>query len=171
MKKMVPLIIVAVLLITAIPFVIVSATTNNEGTTLDKNGKIVGDNIPFDASMTRGIMSRDQLIQNEKELKDQLSINNEPKPDFNSEKTMTAEEIAEFDTKAQKAKENGDLLRELFSKGMKIVSRYYPEKTNEKVDDLQRIDRDMLETMVNVINDKKLNQNDEDILKQWIKSI
>lgn len=56
----------------------------------------------------------------------------------------------------------------MFSKGIKIVNRYYPRKYNEKVGDLEKIDRDMLETMVNVINDNKLNQNDEDILKQCV---
>ena len=44
---------------------------------------------------------------------------------------MTAEEIAEFDTKAQKAKENGDLLRELFSKGMKMAGTIRKKPTKK----------------------------------------
>ena len=51
---------------------------------------------------------------------------------------------------------------------MEIVGRYYPGMFAETVDDLQAIDRDMLEAMVNVLSTNQLSLNDEAVLKQCL---
>ncbi len=165
MKKIVPLIIVAILLVMAIPIVMVSAGTDEDGAELDENGKIIGEAIPFDDSVT---LTREQSIQYEEELKEQVVLESMQDPGLNSESSLTNEELARFSAEAQKAEERANLLMELFSKGLKIVNRYYPGRCAVEINDLQEIERDMLEAMVNVIDNNKLSQEDKNILKQCL---
>ena len=78
------------------------------------------------------------------------------------------EDFAELREKAEAAEKNADYLRELFENGIKIVNRYSDTKLDENVDNLQEIDRDMIEAIVIVLEDNLLTQNDADILKECI---
>lgn len=166
MKKLIPL-VVAVLLIAAMPFVIASAGAGDDEVKLDENGKIIGEAIPFDEASSIKL-TREQAIQYQEQLKRQAVIESQQNPGSSCESGFTDEEIAILNEKARAAEESAEQLRALFSSGMEIVGRYYPGMFAETVDDLQAIDRDMLEAMVNVLSTNQLSLNDEAVLKQCL---
>ena len=166
MKKLIPL-VVAVLLIAAMPFVIASAGAGDDEVKLDENGKIIGEAIPFDEAASIKL-TREQAIQYQEQLKRQAVIESQQNPGSSCESGFTDEEIAMLNEKARAAEESAEQLRALFSSGMEIVGRYYPGMFAETVDDLQAIDRDMLEAMVNVLSTNQLSLNDEAVLKQCL---
>ncbi len=166
MKKLIPL-VVAVLLIAAMPFVIASAGAGDDEVKLDENGKIIGEAIPFDEAASIKL-TREQAIQYQEQLKRQAVIESQQNPGSSCESGFTDEEIAMLNEKARAAEEKAEQLRALFSSGMEIVGRYYPGMFAETVDDLQAIDRDMLEAMVNVLSTNQLSLNDEVVLKQCL---
>lgn len=166
MKKLIPL-VVAVLLIAAMPFVIASAGAGDDEVKLDENGKIIGEAIPFDEASSIKL-TREQAIQYQEQLKRQAVIESQQNPGSSCESGFTDEEIAMLNEKARAAEESAEQLRALFSSGMEIVGRYYPGMFAETVDDLQAIDRDMLEAMVNVLSTNQLSLNDEVVLKQCL---
>lgn len=166
MKKIIPL-VVAVLLIAAMPFVIASAGAGDDEVKLDENGKIIGEAIPFDEAASIKL-TREQAIQYQEQLKRQAVIESQQNPGSSCESGFTDEEIAILNEKARAAEERAEQLRALFSSGMEIVGRYYPGMFAETVDDLQAIDRDMLEAMVNVLSTNQLSLNDEAVLKQCL---
>lgn len=166
MKKLIPL-VVAVLLIAAMPFVIASAGAGDDEVKLDENGKIIGEAIPFDEAASIKL-TREQTIQYQEQLKRQAVIESQQNPGSSCESGFTDEEIAMLNEKARAAEESAEQLRALFSSGMEIVGRYYPGMFAETVDDLQAIDRDMLEAMVNVLSTNQLSLNDEVVLKQCL---
>lgn len=166
MKKLIPL-VVAVLLIAAMPFVIASAGAGDDEVKLDENGKIIGEAIPFDEAASIKL-TREQTIQYQEQLKRQAVIESQQNPGSSCESGFTDEEIAILNEKARAAEESAEQLRALFSSGMEIVGRYYPGMFAETVDDLQAIDRDMLEAMVNVLSTNQLSLNDEAVLKQCL---
>ena len=166
MKKIIPL-VVAVLLIAAMPFVIASAGAGDDEVKLDENGKIIGEAIPFDEAASIKL-TREQAIQYQEQLKRQAVIESQQNPGSSCESGFTDEEIAMLNEKARAAEEKAEQLRALFSSGMEIVGRYYPGMFAETVDDLQAIDRDMLEAMVNVLSTNQLSLNDEAVLKQCL---
>lgn len=166
MKKLIPL-VVAVLLIAAMPFVIASAGAGDDEVKLDENGKIIGEAIPFDEASSIKL-TREQAIQYQEQLKRQAVIESQQNPGSSCESGFTDEEIAMLNEKARAAEERAEQLRALFSSGMEIVGRYYPGMFAETVDDLQAIDRDMLEAMVNVLSTNQLSLNDEVVLKQCL---
>lgn len=166
MKKIIPL-VVAVLLIAAMPFVIASAGAGDDEVKLDENGKIIGEAIPFDEASSIKL-TREQAIQYQEQLKRQAVIESQQNPGSSCESGFTDEEIAILNEKARAAEESAEQLRALFSSGMEIVGRYYPGMFAETVDDLQAIDRDMLEAMVNVLSTNQLSLNDEVVLKQCL---
>ena len=166
MKKLIPL-VVAVLLIAAMPFVIASAGAGDDEVKLDENGKIIGEAIPFDEASSIKL-TREQAIQYQEQLKRQAVIESQQNPGSSCESGFTDEEIAMLNEKARAAEERAEQLRALFSSGMEIVGRYYPGMIAETVDDLQAIDRDMLEAMVNVLSTNQLSLNDEAVLKQCL---
>ena len=166
MKKLIPL-VVAVLLIAAMPFVIASAGAGDDEVKLDENGKIIGEAIPFDEAASIKL-TREQAIQYQEQLKRQAVIESQQNPGSSCESGFTDEEIAILNEKARAAEERAEQLRALFSSGMEIVGRYYPGMFAETVDDLQAIDRDMLEAMVNVLSTNQLSLNDEAVLKQCL---
>lgn len=166
MKKLIPL-VVAVLLIAAMPFVIASAGAGDDEVKLDENGKIIGEAIPFDEASSIKL-TREQAIQYQEQLKRQAVIESQQNPGSSCESGFTDEEIAMLNEKARAAEERAEQLRALFSSGMEIVGRYYPGMFAETVDDLQAIDRDMLEAMVNVLSTNQLSLNDEAVLKQCL---
>lgn len=166
MKKLIPL-VVAVLLIAAMPFVIASAGAGDDEVKLDENGKIIGEAIPFDEASSIKL-TREQAIQYQEQLKRQAVIESQQNPGSSCESGFTDEEIAILNEKARAAEEKAEQLRALFSSGMEIVGRYYPGMFAETVDDLQAIDRDMLEAMVNVLSTNQLSLNDEAVLKQCL---
>lgn len=166
MKKLIPL-VVAVLLIAAMPFVIASAGAGDDEVKLDENGKIIGEAIPFDEAASIKL-TREQAIQYQEQLKRQAVIESQQNPGSSCESGFTDEEIAMLNEKARAAEEKAEQLRALFSSGMEIVGRYYPGMFAETVDDLQAIDRDMLEAMVNVLSTNQLSLNDEAVLKQCL---
>lgn len=166
MKKLIPL-VVAVLLIAAMPFVIASAGAGDDEVKLDENGKIIGEAIPFDEAASIKL-TREQTIQYQEQLKRQAVIESQQNPGSSCESGFTDEEIAMLNEKARAAEERAEQLRALFSSGMEIVGRYYPGMFAETVDDLQAIDRDMLEAMVNVLSTNQLSLNDEAVLKQCL---
>lgn len=166
MKKIIPL-VVAVLLIAAMPFVIASAGAGDDEVKLDENGKIIGEAIPFDEASSIKL-TREQAIQYQEQLKRQAVIESQQNPGSSCESGFTDEEIAILNEKARAAEERAEQLRALFSSGMEIVGRYYPGMFAETVDDLQAIDRDMLEAMVNVLSTNQLSLNDEVVLKQCL---
>ncbi len=166
MKKLIPL-VVAVLLIAAMPFVIASAGAGDDEVKLDENGKIIGEAIPFDEASSIKL-TREQAIQYQEQLKRQAVIESQQNPGSSCESGFTDEEIAILNEKARAAEERAEQLRALFSSGMEIVGRYYPGMFAETVDDLQAIDRDMLEAMVNVLSTNQLSLNDEAVLKQCL---
>ncbi|MDD7522831.1 MAG: hypothetical protein PUK13_01800 [Clostridiales bacterium] len=166
MKKIIPL-VVAVLLIAAMPFVIASAGAGDDEVKLDENGKIIGEAIPFDEAASIKL-TREQAIQYQEQLKRQAVIESQQNPGSSCESGFTDEEIAILNEKARAAEESAEQLRALFSSGMEIVGRYYPGMFAETVDDLQAIDRDMLEAMVNVLSTNQLSLNDEAVLKQCL---
>lgn len=166
MKKLIPL-VVAVLLIAAMPFVIASAGAGDDEVKLDENGKIIGEAIPFDEASSIKL-TREQTIQYQEQLKRQAVIESQQNPGSSCESGFTDEEIAILNEKARAAEERAEQLRALFSSGMEIVGRYYPGMFAETVDDLQAIDRDMLEAMVNVLSTNQLSLNDEAVLKQCL---
>lgn len=166
MKKLIPL-VVAVLLIAAMPFVIASAGAGDDEVKLDENGKIIGEAIPFDEASSIKL-TREQAIQYQEQLKRQAVIESQQNPGSSCESGFTDEEIAILNEKARAAEESAEQLRALFSSGMEIVGRYYPGMFAETVDDLQAIDRDMLEAMVNVLSTNQLSLNDEVVLKQCL---
>ena len=166
MKKLIPL-VVAVLLIAAMPFVIASAGAGDDEVKLDENGKIIGEAIPFDEAASIKL-TREQAIQYQEQLKRQAVIESQQNPGSSCESGFTDEEIAILNEKARAAEEKAEQLRALFSSGMEIVGRYYPGMFAETVDDLQAIDRDMLEAMVNVLSTNQLSLNDEAVLKQCL---
>ena len=166
MKKLIPL-VVAVLLIAAMPFVIASAGAGDDEVKLDENGKIIGEAIPFDEAASIKL-TREQTIQYQEQLKRQAVIESQQNPGSSCESGFTDEEIAMLNEKARAAEERAEQLRALFSSGMEIVGRYYPGMFAETVDDLQAIDRDMLEAMVNVLSTNQLSLNDEVVLKQCL---
>lgn len=166
MKKIIPL-VVAVLLIAAMPFVIASAGAGDDEVKLDENGKIIGEAIPFDEASSIKL-TREQAIQYQEQLKRQAVIESQQNPGSSCESGFTDEEIAILNEKARAAEERAEQLRALFSSGMEIVGRYYPGMFAETVDDLQAIDRDMLEAMVNVLSTNQLSLNDEAVLKQCL---
>lgn len=166
MKKLIPL-VVAVLLIAAMPFVIASAGAGDDEVKLDENGKIIGETIPFDEASSIKL-TREQAIQYQEQLKRQAVIESQQNPGSSCESGFTDEEIAMLNEKARAAEERAEQLRALFSSGMEIVGRYYPGMFAETVDDLQAIDRDMLEAMVNVLSTNQLSLNDEAVLKQCL---
>lgn len=166
MKKLIPL-VVAVLLIAAMPFVIASAGAGDDEVKLDENGKIIGEAIPFDEAASIKL-TREQAIQYQEQLKRQAVIESQQNPGSSCESGFTDEEIAMLNEKARAAEERAEQLRALFSSGMEIVGRYYPGMFAETVDDLQAIDRDMLEAMVNVLSTNQLSLNDEAVLKQCL---
>lgn len=166
MKKLIPL-VVAVLLIAAMPFVIASAGAGDDEVKLDENGKIIGEAIPFDEAASIKL-TREQTIQYQEQLKRQAVIESQQNPGSSCESGFTDEEIAILNEKARAAEESAEQLRALFSSGMEIVGRYYPGMFAETVDDLQAIDRDMLEAMVNVLSTNQLSLNDEVVLKQCL---
>lgn len=166
MKKLIPL-VVAVLLIAAMPFVIASAGAGDDEVKLDENGKIIGEAIPFDEASSIKL-TREQAIQYQEQLKRQAVIESQQNPGSSCESGFTDEEIAMLNEKARAAEEKAEQLRALFSSGMEIVGRYYPGMFAETVDDLQAIDRDMLEAMVNVLSTNQLSLNDEVVLKQCL---
>ena len=166
MKKIIPL-VVAVLLIAAMPFVIASAGAGDDEVKLDENGKIIGEAIPFDEASSIKL-TREQAIQYQEQLKRQAVIESQQNPGSSCESGFTDEEIAMLNEKARAAEESAEQLRALFSSGMEIVGRYYPGMFAETVDDLQAIDRDMLEAMVNVLSTNQLSLNDEAVLKQCL---
>lgn len=166
MKKLIPL-VVAGLLIAAMPFVIASAGAGDDEVKLDENGKIIGEAIPFDEASSIKL-TREQAIQYQEQLKRQAVIESQQNPGSSCESGFTDEEIAILNEKARAAEERAEQLRALFSSGMEIVGRYYPGMFAETVDDLQAIDRDMLEAMVNVLSTNQLSLNDEAVLKQCL---
>ena len=166
MKKLIPL-VVAGLLIAAMPFVIASAGAGDDEVKLDENGKIIGEAIPFDEASSIKL-TREQAIQYQEQLKRQAVIESQQNPGSSCESGFTDEEIAMLNEKARAAEESAEQLRALFSSGMEIVGRYYPGMFAETVDDLQAIDRDMLEAMVNVLSTNQLSLNDEAVLKQCL---
>lgn len=166
MKKLIPL-VVAVLLIAAMPFVIASAGAGDDEVKLDENGKIIGEAIPFDEAASIKL-TREQAIQYQEQLKRQAVIESQQNQGSSCESGFTDEEIAMLNEKARAAEERAEQLRALFSSGMEIVGRYYPGMFAETVDDLQAIDRDMLEAMVNVLSTNQLSLNDEAVLKQCL---
>ena len=166
MKKLIPL-VVAVLLIAAMPFVIASAGAGDDEVKLDENGKIIGEAIPFDEASSIKL-TREQAIQYQEQLKRQAVIESQQNQGSSCESGFTDEEIAMLNEKARAAEERAEQLRALFSSGMEIVGRYYPGMFAETVDDLQAIDRDMLEAMVNVLSTNQLSLNDEVVLKQCL---
>lgn len=166
MKKLIPL-VVAGLLIAAMPFVIASAGAGDDEVKLDENGKIIGEAIPFDEAASIKL-TREQAIQYQEQLKRQAVIESQQNPGSSCESGFTDEEIAMLNEKARAAEERAEQLRALFSSGMEIVGRYYPGMFAETVDDLQAIDRDMLEAMVNVLSTNQLSLNDEAVLKQCL---
>ncbi len=166
MKKLIPL-VVAGLLIAAMPFVIASAGAGDDEVKLDENGKIIGEAIPFDEAASIKL-TREQAIQYQEQLKRQAVIESQQNPGSSCESGFTDEEIAILNEKARAAEERAEQLRALFSSGMEIVGRYYPGMFAETVDDLQAIDRDMLEAMVNVLSTNQLSLNDEAVLKQCL---
>ena len=166
MKKLIPL-VVAVLLIAEMPFVIASAGAGDDEVKLDENGKIIGEAIPFDEAASIKL-TREQAIQYQEQLKRQAVIESQQNPGSSCESGFTDEEIAMLNEKARAAEERAEQLRALFSSGMEIVGRYYPGMFAETVDDLQAIDRDMLEAMVNVLSTNQLSLNDEVVLKQCL---
>lgn len=166
MKKLIPL-VVAGLLIAAMPFVIASAGAGDDEVKLDENGKIIGEAIPFDEASSIKL-TREQAIQYQEQLKRQAVIESQQNPGSSCESGFTDEEIAMLNEKARAAEERAEQLRALFSSGMEIVGRYYPGMFAETVDDLQAIDRDMLEAMVNVLSTNQLSLNDEVVLKQCL---
>ena len=166
MKKLIPL-VVAVLLIAAMSFVIASAGAGDDEVKLDENGKIIGEAIPFDEAASIKL-TREQAIQYQEQLKRQAVIESQQNPGSSCESGFTDEEIAMLNEKARAAEERAEQLRALFSSGMEIVGRYYPGMFAETVDDLQAIDRDMLEAMVNVLSTNQLSLNDEVVLKQCL---
>lgn len=166
MKKLIPL-VVAGLLIAAMPFVIASAGAGDDEVKLDENGKIIGEAIPFDEASSIKL-TREQAIQYQEQLKRQAVIESQQNPGSSCESGFTDEEIAILNEKARAAEERAEQLRALFSSGMEIVGRYYPGMFAETVDDLQAIDRDMLEAMVNVLSTNQLSLNDEVVLKQCL---
>lgn len=166
MKKLIPL-VVAGLLIAAMPFVIASAGAGDDEVKLDENGKIIGEAIPFDEAASIKL-TREQTIQYQEQLKRQAVIESQQNPGSSCESGFTDEEIAILNEKARAAEESAEQLRALFSSGMEIVGRYYPGMFAETVDDLQAIDRDMLEAMVNVLSTNQLSLNDEVVLKQCL---
>lgn len=166
MKKLIPL-VVAVLLIAAMPFVIASAGAGDDEVKLDENGKIIGEAIPFDEASSIKL-TREQAIQYQEQLKRQAVIESQQNPGSSCESGFTDEEIAILNEKARAAEESAEQLRALFSSGMEIVGRYYPGMFAETVDDLQAIDRDMLEAMVNVLSTNQLSLNDEAVLKRCL---
>lgn len=166
MKKLIPL-VVAGLLIAAMPFVIASAGAGDDEVKLDENGKIIGEAIPFDEASSIKL-TREQAIQYQEQLKRQAVIESQQNPGSSCESGFTDEEIAMLNEKARAAEESAEQLRALFSSGMEIVGRYYPGMFAETVDDLQAIDRDMLEAMVNVLSTNQLSLNDEVVLKQCL---
>ena len=166
MKKLIPL-VVAGLLIAAMPFVIASAGAGDDEVKLDENGKIIGEAIPFDEASSIKL-TREQAIQYQEQLKRQAVIESQQNPGSSCESGFTDEEIAILNEKARAAEESAEQLRALFSSGMEIVGRYYPGMFAETVDDLQAIDRDMLEAMVNVLSTNQLSLNDEVVLKQCL---
>ena len=166
MKKLIPL-VVAVLLIAAMPFVSASAGAGDDEVKLDENGKIIGEAIPFDEASSIKL-TREQAIQYQEQLKRQAVIESQQNPGSSCESGFTDEEIAMLNEKARAAEERAEQLRALFSSGMEIVGRYYPGMFAETVDDLQAIDRDMLEAMVNVLSTNQLSLNDEVVLKQCL---
>lgn len=166
MKKLIPL-VVAVLLIAAMPFVIASAGAGDDEVKLDENGKIIGEAIPFDEAASIKL-TREQTIQYQEQLKRQAVIESQQNPGSSCESGFTDEEIAMLNEKARAAEESAEQLRALFSSGMEIVGRYYPGMFAETVDDLQAIDRDMLEAMVNVLSTNQLSLNDEVVLKRCL---
>lgn len=166
MKKLIPL-VVAGLLIAAMPFVIASAGAGDDEVKLDENGKTIGEAIPFDEASSIKL-TREQAIQYQEQLKRQAVIGSQQNPGSSCESGFTDEEIAMLNEKARAAEERAEQLRALFSSGMEIVGRYYPGMFAETVDDLQAIDRDMLEAMVNVLSTNQLSLNDEVVLKQCL---
>lgn len=166
MKKLIPL-VVAGLLIAAMPFVIASAGAGDDEVKLDENGKIIGEAIPFDEASSIKL-TREQAIQYQEQLKRQAVIESQQNPGSSCESGFTDEEIAMLNEKARAAEERAEQLRALFSSGMEIVGRYYPGMFAETVNDLQAIDRDMLEAMVNVLSTNQLSLNDEVVLKQCL---
>ena len=166
MKKLIPL-VVAGLLIAAMPFVIASAGAGDDEVKLDENGKIIGEAIPFDEASSIKL-TREQAIQYQEQLKRQAVIESQQNPGSSCESGFTDEEIAMLNEKARAAEERAEQLRALFSSGMEIVGRYYPGMFAETVDDLQAIDRDMLEALVNVLSTNQLSLNDEVVLKQCL---
>ena len=166
MKKLIPL-VVAGLLIAAMPFVIASAGAGDDEVKLDENGKIIGEAIPFDEASSIKL-TREQAIQYQEQLKRQAVIESQQNPGSSCESGFTDEESAMLNEKARAAEERAEQLRALFSSGMEIVGRYYPGMFAETVDDLQAIDRDMLEAMVNVLSTNQLSLNDEVVLKQCL---
>ena len=166
MKKLIPL-VVAGLLIAAMPFVIASAGAGDDEVKLDENGKIIGEAIPFDEASSIKL-TREQAIQYQEQLKRQAVIESQQNQGSSCESGFTDEEIAMLNEKARAAEERAEQLRALFSSGMEIVGRYYPGMFAETVDDLQAIDRDMLEAMVNVLSTNQLSLNDEAVLKQCL---
>ena len=162
MKKIyIIIIVVGIILLGGIPIVMAS---NTETKTINGNEKMVDDSEEGDRD--RSLLSREEREKRAQEEKEQL-INTIP----------TDEEIAQallkkgnyddslIDAALKQAEEENKKSKELLSKAIEIINKYCPGKLKEPVD---KIDRNLIEMMVNIINDNNLNENEEYILKQCI---
>ncbi len=142
--------------------VVVVAAQEISKATVDANGNVVEIGNHFEDDSRKSEEIKNQIIKEEEQLKANPSIV------VKSNKEKNAEDLVELRAKAEAAEDNVAYLRELFENGIKIVNKYSDAKHSEKIVDLQEIDRDMLETMVTVLEENLLKQSDADIFKECL---
>lgn len=131
---------------------------------IDENGKQVdmnSDNEPVNSA----VIDREQSIAYEELLKAQVQNSSNGNAADDAQNSMTDEEKAILNAKAEKAEEEGTYLKNLFSEGLRIVNKYSSAEYDEKVDNISRIDRSILEAMVYVIEAGKADADEVYTLK------
>lgn len=162
MRKKILTCILAVALLAAISSVVAAAAQGISNAMVDENGKVVDIEKHVENVSREPEEIKKQIIEEEEQLK------SNPSTVIINSRANSDEDLAELREKAEAAEKNADYLRELFENGIKIVNRYSDTKLDENVDNLQEIDRDMIEAIVIVLEDNLLTQNDADILKECI---
>ena len=162
MRKKILTCILVVALLAAISSVVAVAAQGISNAMVDENGKVVDIEKHVENVSREPEKIKKQIIEEEEQLK------SNPSTVIINSRANSDEDFAELREKAEAAEKNADYLRELFENGIKIVNRYSDTKLDENVDNLQEIDRDMIEAIVIVLEDNLLTQNDADILKECI---
>lgn len=162
MKKKFLMCVLAISFLIAVSSVIVVAAQGFSKAIVDSNGKVVDIGNHFEEDIRKTNEIKEQIINEEEQLKANPSVV------INSNKEKNDADLAALREKAEQAEKNAAQLRELFENGTKIVNQYSDKKLAEKIDNLQEIDRDMLEAMVVVLEENLLTQSDANILKECL---